>query len=291
MRITIVVFSHGHRMFKRMKNQAQSKRIHMSCIDFDNAILDAYNECDANKEFINCMADLYSTAASIVDTRRALVTTVVFGQVILQRTFRYTTSICRANICRRLSLWRDRCPLDLMCEARILQREKSIHCPKSNSCKTMKLLADPLRDFKVLSHNDTFENKTVKEKLIELHPSRGSELNEKLENIIQLPCCFGGLGIAFPHGESEVAYNCSREMCRPLLEGFTGEEFGQVQDTITTQFRRENELSNTYDRTLNNDGNAARTVKSNVNSTANDPKGPNTDRIDNLPKHANQVFP
>ncbi|KAI0984500.1 hypothetical protein GJ496_008552 [Pomphorhynchus laevis] len=50
-------------------------------------------------------------------------------------------------------------------------------------------------------------------------------------------------------------------------------------------------LSNTYDRTLNNNGNAARTVKSSVNSTVNDPKGPNTDRTDNLPKHANQVFP
>ncbi|KAI0981391.1 hypothetical protein GJ496_011053 [Pomphorhynchus laevis] len=50
-------------------------------------------------------------------------------------------------------------------------------------------------------------------------------------------------------------------------------------------------LSSTYDRTLNNDGNAARTVESNVNSTANDPKGPNTDRTDNLLIHANQVFP
>ncbi|KAI0990228.1 hypothetical protein GJ496_008774 [Pomphorhynchus laevis] len=50
-------------------------------------------------------------------------------------------------------------------------------------------------------------------------------------------------------------------------------------------------LSNTYDRTLSNDGNTARTVQSNVNSTANDSKGPNTDRTDNLPKYANQVFP
>ncbi|KAI0988545.1 hypothetical protein GJ496_001810 [Pomphorhynchus laevis] len=41
--------------------------------------------------------------------------------------------------------------------------------------------------------------------------------------------------------ESEVA-NCSREMYRPLLEGFTGEELARVQDTIATQFRRENEV-------------------------------------------------
>ncbi|KAI0987423.1 hypothetical protein GJ496_011307 [Pomphorhynchus laevis] len=43
--------------------------------------------------------------------------------------------------------------------------------------------------------------------------------------------------------------------------------------------------------TLNHDGSAARTVESNVNSTANDPKGSDTDRTDNLPQHANQVFP
>ncbi|KAI0987053.1 hypothetical protein GJ496_007326 [Pomphorhynchus laevis] len=91
----------------------------------------------------------------------------------------------------------------------------------------MKLLADLLRDFKVLPNSDTVE---------------GSELNEKLENIIQLPCFFGGLGIAFPHGESEVAYNCSREMCRPLLERFTGEELARDQDTIAKQFRRENKV-------------------------------------------------
>ncbi|KAI0988635.1 hypothetical protein GJ496_004154 [Pomphorhynchus laevis] len=71
---------------------------------------------------------------------------------------------------------------------------------------------------------------------------KGSELNDKLENIIQLPCRFRGLGIAFSHGESEVAYNCSRELCRPLLEGFTSEEVARVQDTIATQFRRENEV-------------------------------------------------
>ncbi|KAI0977882.1 hypothetical protein GJ496_009264 [Pomphorhynchus laevis] len=81
-----------------------------------------------------------------------------------------------------------------MCEARILQREKSVHCPKPNFrknwaatfCKlmsrgktqlVMKLLADPLHDFKVLSHSDTFEGKTVKLKLIELHPS-GSFVND-----------------------------------------------------------------------------------------------------------------
>ncbi|KAI0988391.1 hypothetical protein GJ496_006247 [Pomphorhynchus laevis] len=75
-----------------------------------------------------------------------------------------------------------------------------------------------------------------------LHSETSSELNEKLENIIQLPCLFRGLGIAFPRGESYVAYNCSWEMCRPSLEGFAGEELARVQDTIATQFRRENEV-------------------------------------------------
>ncbi|KAI0988295.1 hypothetical protein GJ496_003165 [Pomphorhynchus laevis] len=116
----------------------------------------------------------------------------------------------------------------------------------------MKLLNDPLRDFKVLSHSDTFEGKIVKEKLIELHPSGevsvgmhfgcssqnlipvipGSELNGKLENIIKLPCRFGGLGIAFPRKESEVAYNCSREMCRPLLERFSAAQLACEQGSI-----------------------------------------------------------
>ncbi|KAI0985659.1 hypothetical protein GJ496_007943 [Pomphorhynchus laevis] len=71
------------------------------------------------------------------------------------------------------------------------------------------------------------------------HSLDGSELNEKLENIIRLPFRFGGLDIAFPHGESKEAYNCLREMCRSLLDGFTGEELARVQDTIATQFRRE----------------------------------------------------
>ncbi|KAI0989934.1 hypothetical protein GJ496_011104 [Pomphorhynchus laevis] len=50
-------------------------------------------------------------------------------------------------------------------------------------------------------------------------------------------------------------------------------------------------FNKTYDRTLNNDDNAARMVEFNVNYTANDPIRPNTDISDNLPKHVNQVFP
>ncbi|KAI0988760.1 hypothetical protein GJ496_003341 [Pomphorhynchus laevis] len=68
---------------------------------------------------------------------------------------------------------------------------------------------------------------------------------------MQLPCRFEGHSIAFPLRESEVAYNCSRKMCRLLLKGFTGEKLARVQNTIATQFRRENEFRWSFFRWMN----------------------------------------
>ncbi|KAI0982050.1 hypothetical protein GJ496_000795 [Pomphorhynchus laevis] len=147
-----------------------------------------------------------------------------------------------------MSLWRDRRLNDLLCEARILQRERALRSPRQNRNKSwvstfcrlmsqgktqlaMKVLADPLSEFRILSPNEMVEDKAVKKKLIEFHPSNrwnflwrtctlndshlecisnalcrnlipailGTEMDERLENIIQLPFRFGNLGIAFPH--------------------------------------------------------------------------------------------
>ncbi|KAI0979213.1 hypothetical protein GJ496_010937 [Pomphorhynchus laevis] len=67
-------------------------------------------------------------------------------------------------------------------------------------------------------------------------------MDERLENIIQLPFRFEGLGIAFPHRNPGVEYNRSREMYIPLLEGATGENLMRAQEVIASHLRCEREV-------------------------------------------------
>ncbi|KAI0986720.1 hypothetical protein GJ496_001001 [Pomphorhynchus laevis] len=103
-----------------------------------------------------------------------------------------------------------------------------------------------------LKLNDLVDNKSVREKLVELHPIEGlldedfildspmtnmENIDEITREVMFLLCRFGGIEVNDPNGSPELDYERSLQMCRPLLDGLTGDQLKIAQDEVALSIR------------------------------------------------------